>query len=167
MMRPRVTSVMRRACRGSRLQALARLCRIRELEAEVHTHKQHAVAVESERDSAQSSCRIFEKQLAALQVRLSLSLLRPSVTLHLSLLASPPTPSLLCAFPRTPAISWREVGVGTRITEECKHQASRRHTIIPAASERLPVPRLLVDLRAPALSRRMRQALRNQNWRRS
>ena len=35
----------------------------------MRTQQQHAVAAESERDSAQSSCRIFEKQLAALQVR--------------------------------------------------------------------------------------------------
>ena len=48
-------------------ESLARLCRIRELEAECQTTRQRVGAVESERDSAQAACRVFEKEVASVK----------------------------------------------------------------------------------------------------
>ena len=48
-------------------EGLARLCRIRELEADCQTTRQRVGAVESERDSAQAACRVFEKEVASVK----------------------------------------------------------------------------------------------------
>ena len=48
-------------------EGLARLCRIRELEADCQATRQRVGAVESERDSAQAACRVFEKQVASVK----------------------------------------------------------------------------------------------------
>jgi len=47
-------------------EALARLCKIGELEAQLRSQEKLVISAETQRDSAQSSCRIFEKQIAAL-----------------------------------------------------------------------------------------------------
>ena len=47
-------------------EALARLCKIGELEGELRSQEKLVMSAETQRHSAQSSCRIFEKQVAAL-----------------------------------------------------------------------------------------------------